>query len=78
MAACGDGFNVNACERKREAIISDSRQILENDKLAITPINATAEEIYQIVWEKAFSVFGIPESIISDLDKIFRSQRWRE
>jgi transposase InsO family protein len=46
--------------------------------LAITPINATAEEIYQIVWEKVFSVFGIPESIISDLDKIFRSQRWRE
>ena len=46
--------------------------------LAITSINATAEEIYQIVWGKVFSVFGIPESIISDLDKIFRSQRWRE
>jgi len=46
--------------------------------LAITSINATAEEIYQIVLEKVFSVFGIPESIISDLDKIFRSQRWRE
>jgi hypothetical protein len=78
VAACGDGFNVNACERKRKATISDSRQILKKTILAITSINATAEEIYQIVWEKAFSVFGIPESIISDLDKIFRSQRWRE
>ena len=29
---------------------------------------ATAEEIYHIIWEKVFSVFGIPETITSFKD----------
>lgn len=38
---------------------------------------ATTEEIFQLLWERVFSVFGIPESILSDRDKIFRTQRWQ-
>jgi Integrase zinc binding domain/Integrase core domain len=46
--------------------------------LIILPVEATTEEVFQAVWERVFAVFGIPESIISDLDKIFRSKTWKE
>ena len=38
--------------------------------------NYTAREVFHILWERIFSVFGIPETITSDLDKIFRSKEW--
>jgi hypothetical protein len=36
------------------------------------------EVVFQLLWEKVFSVFGIPETITSDRDKIFRSKKWIE
>jgi transposase InsO family protein len=36
----------------------------------------TAEEVYHILWERIFAIFGIPETITTDLDKVFRSKEW--
>ena len=38
--------------------------------------NYTAREVFHILWERIFSIFGIPETITTDLDKIFRSKEW--
>ena len=38
--------------------------------------NYTTKEVFHILWERIFSVFGIPETITSDMDKIFRSKEW--
>jgi transposase InsO family protein len=38
--------------------------------------NLTAREVYHILWEKVFAVFGLPETIVTDMDKIFRSKEW--
>ena len=38
--------------------------------------NYTAREVFHILWERIFAVFGIPETITTDLDKIFRSREW--
>jgi len=43
-----------------------------------TKKTATCEEIFYLFWERVFSVFGIPDSVLSDRDKIFKTQRWRE
>jgi hypothetical protein len=39
---------------------------------------ATIEEIFQLLWERVFSIFGIPDSILSDRDKIFRTDKWQK
>jgi hypothetical protein len=39
---------------------------------------ATIEEIFQLLWERVFSIFGIPDSILSDRDKIFRTNKWQK
>jgi hypothetical protein len=39
--------------------------------------NAKTEETYDLLWERVFSVFGIPKRMISDRDKIFRTERWK-
>ena len=39
---------------------------------------ATTEEIFQLLWERVFSVFGIPDSILSDRDRIFKTERWQK
>src|SRR5882762_3231823 len=39
---------------------------------------ATTEEIFHLLWERVFSVFGIPDEMLSDQDKIFKTKRWRE
>ena len=36
----------------------------------------TAEEVYHILWERIFAIFGIPDTITTDLDKVFRSKEW--
>jgi transposase InsO family protein len=36
----------------------------------------TTKEVFHIFWERVFSIFGIPETITSDRDKIFRSKEW--
>jgi hypothetical protein len=38
--------------------------------------NLSAKEAYHILWEKIFAIFGIPETITTDRDKIFRSTEW--
>ena len=38
--------------------------------------NYTAREVFHILWERIFAIFGIPETITTDLDKIFRSKEW--
>jgi len=38
--------------------------------------NLTAREAYHILWEKVFAIFGLPETILTDMDKIFRSKEW--
>jgi transposase InsO family protein len=39
--------------------------------------NFTTAEIFHVLWERIFAVFGIPDTIISDRDKIFKSEEWR-
>ena len=39
--------------------------------------SANTKEIYRLLWERIFSVFGIPTSIISDRDKIFKTDSWK-
>jgi len=39
---------------------------------------ATIEEIFQLLWERVFSIFGIPDSILSDRDKIFKTLKWQQ
>ena len=49
-------------------------------QVILVPIrkNFTTKEVFHIFWERIFSVFGIPETIISDRDKIFKSEEWRK
>ena len=37
---------------------------------------ATTEEIYELMWTYIFAVFGLPEQMTSDRDKIFKTARW--
>jgi hypothetical protein len=39
---------------------------------------ATTEEVFYLLWERVFSVFGIPDSILSDRDRIFKTERWQQ
>jgi RNase H-like domain found in reverse transcriptase/Reverse transcriptase (RNA-dependent DNA polymerase)/Integrase zinc binding domain/Chromo (CHRromatin Organisation MOdifier) domain len=41
-----------------------------------TKKTASTEEILHLLWERVFSVFGIPRSMLSDRDKIFKTERW--
>ena len=41
-------------------------------------VNATVDDVYHALWENVVSVFGVPETIISDVDKIFRSTKWKD
>jgi transposase InsO family protein len=36
----------------------------------------TAEELFHVMWERIFAVFGIPETVTSDRDKLMRSTCW--
>jgi transposase InsO family protein len=36
----------------------------------------TAREVYHILWDRIFAIFGLPETILTDMDKIFRSKEW--
>jgi integrase-like protein len=38
----------------------------------------TVEEVYHLLWERIFAIFGTPETITSDRDKLFRSRKWLE
>jgi RNase H-like domain found in reverse transcriptase/Integrase zinc binding domain/Chromo (CHRromatin Organisation MOdifier) domain len=38
--------------------------------------DASTEEVYHLLWERVFAVFGIPEVMVSDRDKIFKTDRW--
>ena len=38
---------------------------------------ATTEEVYELLWTHVFAVFGIPEQMTSDQDKIFKTTRWK-
>jgi hypothetical protein len=40
--------------------------------------DATTEEIYHLLWERVFAVFGVPDTMVSDRDKIFKTNRWAE
>ena len=37
---------------------------------------ATTEEIYELLWTYVFAVFGLPEQMTSNRDKIFKTPRW--
>jgi Chromo (CHRromatin Organisation MOdifier) domain/Integrase core domain len=37
---------------------------------------ATTEEIYELLWTHVFAIFGLPEQMTSDRDKIFRTTKW--
>jgi hypothetical protein len=39
---------------------------------------ATTEEVYHLLWERVFAVFGIPMRMLSDRDKIFKTVTWAE
>jgi reverse transcriptase-like protein/integrase-like protein/chromodomain-containing protein len=38
----------------------------------------TTEEAYHLLWERVFAVFGIPRKMLSDRDKIFKTERWSD
>src|SRR4029077_11891529 len=38
----------------------------------------TTEEVIELLWKYVFSVFGTPQTITSDRDKLFRSEKWKE
>lgn len=40
--------------------------------------DANTEEIYHLLWERVFAVFGVPDAMVSDRDKIFKTNRWAE
>jgi Integrase zinc binding domain/Chromo (CHRromatin Organisation MOdifier) domain/RNase H-like domain found in reverse transcriptase/Integrase core domain len=40
--------------------------------------DADTEEVIELLWRYIFSVFGIPLTITTDRDKIFRSEKWKE
>jgi chromodomain-containing protein/integrase-like protein len=41
-----------------------------------TKKTATSEEIFHLLWERIFAVYGIPEEILSDRDRIFKTEKW--
>jgi hypothetical protein len=41
-----------------------------------TKKTATTEEIFHLLWERIFSVFGIPRRMLSDRDRIFKTKKW--
>ena len=49
-------------------------------QVILAPIrnNFMTKEVIVIFWKRIFAVFGIPETIISDRDKIFKSEEWRK
>jgi RNase H-like domain found in reverse transcriptase/Reverse transcriptase (RNA-dependent DNA polymerase)/Integrase zinc binding domain/Chromo (CHRromatin Organisation MOdifier) domain/Integrase core domain len=38
---------------------------------------ATTEEVFHLLWERVFAVFGVPERMVSDRDRIFKTEKWR-
>ena len=58
--------------RNRKQILVVVDRFSKMTILITLPVEATAAEVFQAIWERIFAVFGIPETIISDLDKIFR------
>jgi hypothetical protein len=46
--------------------------------LIITRKTITTEELFQLLWERIFSIFGIPETMTSDRDKLTRNEKWKE
>ena len=71
-------FMAMPAEKKRKQILVVVDRFSKITILITLPVETTTEEVFQAVWERVFAIFGIPESIISDLGKIFRSKRWRE
>ena len=71
-------FMAMPAEETRKQILVVVDRFSKMTILITIPVEATAEEVLQVVWERIFAVFGIPETIISDLDKIFRSKFWQE
>jgi hypothetical protein len=41
-----------------------------------TKKTATTDEIFHLLRERVFAIYGIPESITSDRDKTFRTEKW--
>jgi hypothetical protein len=41
-----------------------------------TKKTATSEEIFHLLWERVFAVYGIPDEILSDRDRIFKTEKW--
>ena len=71
-------FMAMPAEKERKQILVVVDRFSKMTILITLPVEATTEEVFQAVWERVFAIFGIPESIISDLDKIFRSKQWKE
>jgi hypothetical protein len=42
-----------------------------------TKKTATTEEIL-LLWERVFAVFGIPQQMLSNRDRIFKTEKWRQ
>jgi integrase-like protein len=43
-----------------------------------TKKTATTEDIFHLMWERIFAVFGIPTRMLSDRDRIFKTDKWRQ
>jgi len=42
-----------------------------------TKKTATTDEIFHLLWERIFAIFGVPERMLSDRDKIFKTEKWQ-
>jgi len=74
MPATSDENGGEALDKLLVVVDTFSKQTI----LIPTRKTATTEEIFQLLWERIFSVFGIPETILSDRDKIFKTTKWQK
>src|SRR5882762_10729960 len=74
MPATSDENGGEALDKLLVVVDTFSKQTI----LIPTRKTATTEEIFQLLWERIFSVFGIPETILSDRDRIFKTEKWQK
>src|SRR4029077_19542798 len=65
-----------ATRKKVDQILIVVDRLSKYTILIPTKTDATTAEVIELLWRSVFSVFGIPQTITSDRDKIFRSDRW--
>src|SRR5882762_888159 len=74
MPATSDENGGEALDKLLVVVDTFSKQTI----LIPTRKTATTEEIFQLLWERVFSVFGVPGTMLSDRDRIFKTAKWQK